>query len=123
MAFVKRRVDIIDPVEIEYSEILTPYAVQFVSNQLSLKSRVTFISELQDYFLVSSYGGSIKVTNINCQCAFWTRIRLPCRHIFAVSEKQCLPLFCKDLVATRWTLEHMKKVYSNKVAYDTTESF
>ena len=62
MARVKRRVDIVDPVEIEYAEILTPYALQFVSKQLLLKSHVNFIGEVQSCFLVSS-AGSIKVTN------------------------------------------------------------
>ena len=70
MALVKRRVDIVDPVEIEYAEILTPYALQFVSKQLLLKSHVNFIGEVQSCFLVSSSAGSIKVTNINCECAF-----------------------------------------------------
>lgn len=123
MALVKRRVDIVDPVEIEYAEILTPYALQFVSKQLLLKSHVNFIGEVQSCFLVSSSAGSIKVTNINCECAFWTTIHLPCRHIFAVREKQCLPLFCGDLVAARWTLQHMKEVYSNKVTCVNPESF
>ena len=84
----QKRVDIKDPVEIEYSAILTPYALQFVLNQLSLKSHVRIIDESENQCLISSSGGVITVTVTSCQCAFWTTTHLPCRHIFAVQEKR-----------------------------------
>ena len=37
MAMVKRRVDLKDPVEIEYASLITPYALGFVSKQLALR--------------------------------------------------------------------------------------
>ena len=97
---LSKRVVIKNPVVIEYSAILTPYALQFVLNQLSLKNRVRILDESENQCLFSSSGRVITVTVTSCQCAFWTSTHLPCRHIFAVREKRCLSLFCNDLVAT-----------------------
>ena len=124
MAMVKRRVDLKDPVEIEYASLITPYALGFVSKQLALKQKVGIIHESATDCQVSSSEVILKVTTETCQCTFWTSTHLPCRHMLAVGEKKKhLPLFVGDVVARRWTLDHMKEVYDHKVNRTNPESF
>lgn len=123
MALAKRKVDIKDPVEMEYAAVLTPYALGFVSKQLALRNKVTVIHESVTYFQVSSSQGVLKVTTENCECTFWNSTHLPCRHMLAVREKKHLPLFDGDMVARRWTLDHMKEVYEHKTSKMNPESF
>ena len=49
MALAKRKVDIMDPVEMEYAALLTPYALGFVSQQLALRNKVAVIHESATY--------------------------------------------------------------------------
>ena len=114
MAMVKKRVDLKDHVEIEYSSILTPYALSYVSKQLSLRTKVTIISEHEQECHVSSSEGILKVTVDGCRCSFWNTTKLPCRHIFAVRERKRHLLFAPSLVAKRWTKDYMKNVYYKK---------
>ena len=51
-----------------------------------------------------------------------TSTHLPCRHMFAVREKKASS-FISDVVAQRWTLDHMKEVYDHKVNRTNPESF
>lgn len=43
MALVKRNVLLVDPVEKEYSSLLTPYAMRFVTQQLQLRNKVAIV--------------------------------------------------------------------------------
>lgn len=88
MTLAKRKVDIKDPVEMEYAAVLTPYALGFVSKQLALRNKVTVIHESATSFQVSSSQGVLKVTTENCECTFWNSTHLPCRHMLAVREKK-----------------------------------
>jgi len=114
MAMVKKRIDIKDPVEIEYSSVLTPYAFHYVSKQLSLRKKVKIVSEYDQECHISSSEGVLKVTVTGCQCAFWNTTGLPCRHIFAVREKKGHSLFTPSLLAERWTKDYMKDAYYKK---------
>ena len=42
-------------------------------------------------------------------------MHLPCRHVFAVRERKGLPLFIDNIIADRWTLDHMKSTYDQKI--------
>ena len=55
--------------------------------------------------------------------AFWTSTQLTCYHIFAVRERRQIPLFCEQLIAPRWSLNHMKAVYGNKVMSFHSKSY
>ena len=41
-------------------------------------------------------------------------MNLPFRHVFAVREKQGLPLYSSDGIAERWKLTYLKEVFGNK---------
>ena len=87
MAMVKKKVDLKDPVEIEYSSVLTSYALSYVCKQLSLRPKVTIVSEHEQGCHITSSEGILKVTVDGCHCAFLNTTKLPsCRHIFAVQE-------------------------------------
>ena len=123
MALAKRKVDIKDPVEMEYVALLTPYALGFVSKQLALRNKVAVIHESATYSQVTSSEGVLKVTAEKCECTFWNSTHLPCRHMLAIREKKGLPLFDDGMVARRWTLDHMKEVYDHKISTMNPESF
>ena len=98
MALAKRKVDIRDPVEMEYAALLTPYALGFVSKQLALRNKVAVIHESATSSQVTSSEGVLKVTAGKCECTFWN-IHLPCHHILTIREKKGLPLFDDGMVA------------------------
>ena len=123
MALVKRKVDISNPVEIEYASLVTPYALSLLSKQLALRNKVGIIRESDAEYLVSSSEGVLKVTVDSCECRFWTSTHLPCRHIFAVREKKQVSMFSAGIVAHRWTLDYMKEVYDHKVSTINPTSF
>lgn len=120
---VKRKVNVKDPLEIEYASILTPYALNFVSKQLALRQKVRILQESLTDCLVSTSEGILKVFTEKCQCKFWNTTRLPCRHIFAVRAKKDLPLVIPHIIAERWTLDYMKEAYDSKVETLNPESF
>ena len=39
--------------------------------------------------------GTLSVSNDVCQCKFFSTMKLPCRHMFAVHEKEGVSLLCK----------------------------
>ena len=90
MALAKRKVDIKDPIELEYASLLTPYALGFVSKQLALRHKVGVIQESATNCQVSSSEGILKVTAETCQCTFWNSTHLPCRHMLAVRKNSFL---------------------------------
>lgn len=123
MALVKKKVDVKNPVETEYTSLLTPYAYLFVSKQLALKHKVGIILESDAACQVSTSEGIFKATAESCECRFRATTQWPCRHMFAVMDKKQLPLFAPDTVAKRWTLEHMKEVFDNKTDEVNADSF
>ncbi len=123
MALAKRRVDIQNPVELEYASFLTPYALSHVVKQLALRSKVGVIQEAGNVCQVSSSEGVLRVTPNKCGCTFWTSTHLPCRHILAVRERKQLPLFSTDLVSHKWTVDYMKEAYDLKLEQMSAETF
>ena len=65
-------------------------------------------------FIVDSSNGKLKVTCNTCMCMYWTSMRLPCRHIFAVRDKCHVPLFDPILVTVRWTNAYMRDAFNLK---------
>ena len=66
--------------------------------------------------------GTLTVTSDSCHCKFATTMKLPCRHVFAVHEKQELPLYTPDGIAERWKLMYLKEVFGNKCTANTESS-
>ena len=94
-----------------------------MSKQLKLKSSVRIIFESENECKVASSAEILQATITSCQCAFWTSTQLPCRRIFVVRERGQISLFCERLIAPRWSLNHMKAVYGNKVTSFHSESY
>ena len=59
MAMVKKKTDLQNPVEEEYSSVVTPYALLFIRRQLSLKDKVVVVSESSNSYQVSSSAGTV----------------------------------------------------------------
>ena len=110
MAMVKKWIDMKDPVEIEYSSVLTPYALNYVSKQFSLWRKVTIVSEHDRECHITSSERILKVTVNGCHYTFWNTTNLPFRHIFAVQERKKHPLFTPSLLAERY----MRDAYYKK---------
>ena len=123
MAMIKKRVDLQDPIVIDYSSILTPYALGFVSQQLVLRKKINVIQDFSEECFVTSSQGLLKVKTESYQCSFWSTMHLPCRHVFAVRERKGLPLFVDNIIADRWTLDHMKSTYDQKIHDSHPDSF
>ena len=62
--------------------------------------------------------GTLTVTSNLYHCKFATTMKLPCRHVFAVREKQGLPLYSSDGIAEQWKLTYLKEVFGNKYTTD-----
>ena len=101
--------------EYQFAESLTPYAFEYVSKQLSLRHNVSIeTANDSNEFIVNSSNGKLTVTHNICTCTFWKSMRLPCRHILAVREKNELPLFEPSLASTRWTKRYMRDAFRLK---------
>lgn len=92
--------------ESEYSKLLTPYALAFVVKQLKLSEKVKEIEETGEQFHVHTSEGLIVVSLSDCQCIFHISMSLPCRHMFALRNKQHQPLFDARLCDERWTFAY-----------------
>ena len=59
-------------------------------------------------FHVHSSRGVEKVTRRSCTCLFFSSMRLPCRHIFAVRQAAGENMYDKSLCDIRWTNDFFK---------------
>ena len=125
MALVKKRVSVYSPSSPEgkFAELLTPYAFGYVEKQLALRKKVTIAKDHGLCFTISSSAGNLSVTSESCQCKFWNSMQLPCRHIFAVRERQLLPLYSSTSVSERWKMSYMREVYGRKTTCTSDDSF
>ena len=124
MALVKRVTTLPhDSVEVQYEQLLTPYACKFVSKQLQLRNKASIDSIADTECTILSSEGTLTVTAAICQCKFWTTMHLPCRHIFAVKEYKQLPLFMTEGVAGRWLMKYMQDVFYRKKTAVAPDSF
>lgn len=93
-----------------YSKNLTPYALKFVREQYESAAKVKVLSQKSSSeFLLSGSRKSKQephiVTASHCDCSFFTRMSLPCKHIFKVRELVRLPAFDETLGQKRWGMD------------------
>ncbi|KAK6178266.1 hypothetical protein SNE40_013072 [Patella caerulea] len=96
--------------EIEYKELLTPYAFKFVEKQLEYSATTTVLRTVDDRSAIirSKSLGDIVVSVDSCRCSFSTSMLLPCRHVFAVRRHFNKTVYDEALCAKRWTLAYFK---------------
>ena len=94
--------------ESDYSLLLAPYSFSFILKQLSLASSVKKITTSDDIHTIDTSEGPKTVSPLSCECIFFTSMKLPCRHIFALRQKLELPLFDPDICDKRWTSEYYR---------------
>lgn len=102
--------------EIEYSKFLTCYASGYLLKQMKLVCQVKEIKEDSGLFVIEASEGKITVDLFSCSCIFYSSMRLPCRHIFALRAKLNQPLFDPSLCDKRWTADYYKstqRLYSH----------
>lgn len=83
---------------LQYSHMLTPYAAQFVREQLQKKDKCLLRdSGKLNSFAVDQNDCVLEVSQVDCSCQFRKSMLLPCSHIFAVRKKLSKDLFCATL--------------------------
>ena len=92
--------------EMKYSKLLTPYASGYLLKQIELISKVKEIKEDNGHFIIEAAEGTVTLTSSCCSCIFYSSMRLPCRHIFALRTKLSQPLFEAGLCDKRWTADY-----------------
>jgi len=91
----------------KYSTVLTPYAFEFVNNQLQYSQKVTVRDDIDNFSCsIDSSEGQLVTSTVNCSCTFITSMKLPCCHIFAVRRHKGLNEYTEDVCAERWKLCH-----------------
>lgn len=88
--------------EAQYSRILTSYALAYVIKQITLAEKVKKIQENDGVFSVKTSDGMVNVSRDDCGCIFRKSMKLPCRHMFALSKKLGSSLFDSQWCAERW---------------------
>lgn len=94
----------------DYSKTLTPYAFRFVRGQYESVSKVDVLSRKgsSEFVLCGSKKRNketVVTSSSHCDCSFFTRMSLPCKHIFKVRELVALPAFDESLLHKRWTMD------------------
>ena len=95
----------VDPGLEQYETLLTPYALQLLSSQLTLSNKVVVPApdaSTPDAVLLDYHGECITVTTTTCPCSVFVQLKLPCRHIFALRKTLGLDTFVAEACATRW---------------------
>lgn len=95
--------------EMQYGQLLTPYAAQFVREQMR-KSDNVVLQEIEagEKYSVAVQDCFIEVTSSNCSCLFRKSMLLPCRHIFAVRKHLSFDVFSVVLCDRRWHADYFK---------------
>ena len=94
---------------------LTPYAFDFVAKQLDLSTSVHVVSKKSSTeFLLSASSKSSAEPHIanptSSNCSFYTRTRLPSKHIIKLRSILRIPTFSPSLSHKRWTKDFYKTV-------------
>ena len=99
----------LDSTENKYCDFLTTYAADFVCKQLTLHKKVSTPAIKSDgSYEIQTSEGLLTVFPDSCCCNFYSSMRLPCRHLFALRSLLNLPLFVPDLCDIRWTSHYYK---------------
>ncbi|KAF6213188.1 hypothetical protein GE061_010904 [Apolygus lucorum] len=90
-----------------YSNYLTHYAFNFVSQQVVLSSNSKVLGETEEgSFIVQEDTNCFSVGQDFCQCIDWSSMMLPCRHIISVRDYLGLGFFQESLCNFRWSKEY-----------------
>eukprot|EP00118_Oscarella_pearsei_P020011 m.215599 g.215599 ORF g.215599 m.215599 type:complete len:418 (+) comp39835_c0_seq7:476-1729(+) len=116
MAVAKRRVVADNSEESSFAKYLTPFAFSRIVKQLRLYHKVELHVVHSGLLQVLSSGQLLEVNpqENRCSCVFNTTMRLPCRHLLAARVMLGRPLFSKDGIAQRWTVDYMKEYLHQK---------
>ena len=55
--------------------------------------------------------GTLSVSNDACQCKFLSTMKLPCRDMFAVHEKEGVSLLSARDIPDRWKMSYLQQVF------------
>lgn len=79
-----------------------------MQEQLQLSSNVNVISQKSSNEFNLSAAKHIEevhtATPLMCDCSYFSRMSLPCKHILKVHALLGIPSFCKSFVHRRWTI-------------------
>ena len=87
-----------------YQRYVTPYALTHIQEQIKYSAKVTVVNETT----VETSTGPQIVGDDACTCTYFTHMKLPCRHMFAVKTFKGESLFMPEAVADRWTFAYYK---------------
>ena len=90
--FQKRAVSLhnFGPVELDYFDHLTPFALKRISQQLPLSSKARHFEKSTSspgQYTINTSKGTLTVSPNSCHCDFASSMKLPCRHILALRKE------------------------------------
>lgn len=95
----------------QYRDILSKPVFEKFVDEIKFYPSVKWINQnivkIEYSFLFD--GLEINVDPLQCGCAFWSSMMLPCRHIIAVRKLNNLNLFDLTLINERWTVGMKRK--------------
>ena len=100
---------------------MTSYAFGFIEKQLKFVGSVQELVEMEDHWIVETSSGRHTVTPTKCTCIFFQSIKLPCRHLSALQQKLCLPLFDTSLCDKRWSSEYYQSTQRLFITSDSSK--
>ncbi|XP_069775813.1 zinc finger SWIM domain-containing protein 1-like isoform X2 [Narcine bancroftii] len=92
-----------DPVSAAYRRLLTHFAFCQVQRELEAAEGVCLLGQEAERAWPVARRRAIVTGLADCQCAFRTSMKLPCRHILAFRRLKGSDLFQPSLCAGRWT--------------------
>ena len=96
-----------NPVLNKYMSLLTPYAFQYLQDQLNYSKKVKFVRDIDEVSCEFLSKKRTVVTKVNdCTCGFVSAMRLPCRHILYMRRCRNISEYDESLCAERWKLQH-----------------
>ena len=96
---------------LDYEEVVTPYAVDYISSQLEYSLKVKVLDSIS----VESSSGILGVSENNCDCNSFQSMGLPCRHILAICKFNNRSQFLPDIIYQTWSLEYYQSGFKTPV--------
>ena len=93
----------------QYRQLLSPYAFNFVSAQLSAIAYVKIKNDFGDVIETASRNASKFASYAHCMCVESRSMLLPCRHILKFREQKHKPLFDEKICDKQWTQKYYKQ--------------
>ncbi|XP_033107285.1 uncharacterized protein LOC117109145 [Anneissia japonica] len=108
----------------QYYEVLTPYAYNLVKIQYQLSKEYTVEhQQAGDYYVVCKDKKKLQCDVAKCHCEFFSCMKLPSRHIFAVKKYSKSNVFDESVINERWQKEKYKSsqrlFLRNSVVYES----